>query len=539
MSLSKKEILESYRRAEPIVKKWAENGDYVRLGSNGPGEGWYEYPEGYSENVRRPRMLDGDYRKLSKKAAKGARSIYGTITIINPKDGFVQQKKPNQVWKKENEDDNPVQGNPLPEYEDIESVTLFADVDLEGDYKPRREEEDVKKTVEKAIPIYVKELRKLAPNSVNVLDSGGGFYPHIHHSVTKPIAEEFEGEARGWIFDELMSRFNTRLDEIEEIVKDEVVGASEILDPDALNNKNRLMKAPLSIHRKLDIVVHPIDPDNPDFDPEPAPVTEEVVEETEKWLDTRDSNSKDTETLISELWPDYEGSWEERLRQWYEDEKEKREKREKERLEHKRKMEERRGELREKGVSIKGFPVTNCFEDILAGLETIDVRDMVSPYITDERDGQQPRFNPPWRSSETGTSCFASRENFVDINEGNTGGGPVKFAAREHELISSCDEDLEGEKWWQALELLRQEYGYKIPILIPDGNTKMPGEDSETYDQTPHWAIIKAGFAFGIIDESHIAEREIEGEEEKEEYFPIGAYPSEYNQILRKLENSK
>ncbi len=85
----------------------------------------------------------------------------------------------------------------------------------------------VKSTVEKVLPIYVRELRELAPNSVNLLDSGGGFYPHIHHSVTKPISEEFEGEARGWIFDELTDRFNERLGEIWETVQDEVIGARD------------------------------------------------------------------------------------------------------------------------------------------------------------------------------------------------------------------------------------------------------------------------------------------------------------------------
>ncbi len=135
-------ILENYRKVSHVIEKWGKDCRKARLGSNGPGEGWYDYLDGYDGDVRRPRLLAGDYQKLSKKAASGARSIYGTITIIDPEAGFVQKKESKQTWKKEDEDDNPVQGNPLPEYEDIESVTLFADVDLEGDYKPKREEED-------------------------------------------------------------------------------------------------------------------------------------------------------------------------------------------------------------------------------------------------------------------------------------------------------------------------------------------------------------------------------------------------------------
>lgn len=555
MSLSGKQILNSYRRAEPVIKKWGENDGFVRVGSNGPGEGWYEYPNGYDGNIRRPRVLattgklTEDYKKLVLNAARERendegekhkpRCVYSTLNFLNPEAGFVQEKKSSQVWRKENEGDERVLGNPLPEYSDIEFMALFSDVDLESKYKPERGEERVKKTTEKAIKVYVREFEKLAPNSINVLDSGGGFYPYVHHDVTKPIGTEFRKEVRGRIFDGLTDRFNKKLEEIWETVKKEVPESEEILDPDMVNNKNRLMKVPLSIHKKLDIVVHPIDPKNPDFDPEPAPVTGKLVQQTEKWLDNQNRDREDIETLVSELWPEYEGSWKERLQQWYEEDKKKRERREKERLKHKREMEERREKLGEKGETIRGSPVTNCFEDILATIQTIDVRDMVTPYITDERDGQAPRFDPPWRSSETGTSCFATNEKFVDINEGNTGGGPVKFVAREAGLISSCNEKLEGEKWWQAIDLLRQEYGYKVPILIPDVDTEIPDEEGETHDQTPHWALIKAGLAFGIITEDDLFEKEGEnenGETETVEFFPIARKPGKYNKILRELE---
>ncbi len=545
LSLSKEEIREHYRKAESLIKEWGENDSFVRVGSNGPGEGWYEYPQGFDGNIRRPKLLttqgdlSKDYEKLVRNAAEGVRSIYSTLNFLNPETGFVQVKESSQVWRKEDEDDNPVQGNPLPEYSDIEFMTLFSDVDLKSEIKPRREEDGIKRTVEKSMEIYVREFEKLTPNSINVLDSGGGFYPFIHHDVTKPIGKEFDGEKRGRIFDELTDRFNERLEEIWETVKEEVPEASGILDPDMLNNKNRLMKVPLSIHKDLDIVVHPIDPENPDFDSEQAPAADRVIQETKEWLRTQNADSSDIETLVRQLWPDYEGTWKERLEKWYEEDKRKREKRKEERLEHKRKMEERRGELGEKGESIEGFPVTNSFDDILAVIDTIDMRDMVSPHITDERDGQAPRFDPPWRESDTGTSCFADREKFIDINEGNTGGGPVKFAAREFGLISSCNESLEGSDWWKAVELLRQEYGYKIPILIPDADTEIPGGGGETYDQTPHSGIIKAGLAFGVIDKEDLIEVEKDGEEDPEtkEVFPIARKPAKYNQILRELES--
>ncbi|KXA94702.1 hypothetical protein AKJ36_02405 [candidate division MSBL1 archaeon SCGC-AAA259I07] len=253
--LTKKQIVNHYRKAESAIKQWGEDDGYVRAGSNGPGQGWYVYPNGYDGDVRRPRVLARDYDKLLNGAAKGVRSIYATINFLDPKKRFVQKKKSTEVWKKEEENDNPVQGNPLPEYSDIEFMTLFSDVDLKSEIKPRREEEGIKRTVGKSIEIYVGEFEKLAPNSVNVLDSGGGFYPFIHHDVTKPIGEEFDGGKRGRIFDELTDRFNEKLEEIWETVQEEVPEASSVLDPDMLNNKNRLMKVPLSIHKELDEIL--------------------------------------------------------------------------------------------------------------------------------------------------------------------------------------------------------------------------------------------------------------------------------------------
>lgn len=467
MTLKKQEIKKHYQKVWPIIKKWGEDNGHLRIASNGPGSGWYDYVDGYDGNVRRPKILTRkrDYGNLVKTAMRGVRSIYATLNFLDPEKGFVQKKESSQVWKKKEDGDKVVEGNPLPEYEDIEFMTLFADVDLEGDYKPKRGEEKIKQTVIGAIQVYTNEFKKLAPNSINILDSGGGFYPFIHHDVTKPIGREFSGEVRGRIFDELTDRFNERLEKIWETVKSEVPKAEEFLAPDLLNNKNRLMKTPLSIHKKLDVVVHPIDPESPNFETEKAPATNGVIQETKKWLENLNAESKDVEVLIPELWPKYDGTWKERLQNWHKEDKQRREKLEEERKRQAERRKERLKELREGGKSLEDVKITNEIEDVFAAIDSIDVRDLAKPYITDQRD--PPRFNPPWRVSESGTSCFATDSIFVDISEGNTGGGPVKFVARVEGLISSCKEKVEGEKWMRAVELLRKEYGYPIPKFDP------------------------------------------------------------------------
>ena len=90
-----------------------------------------------------------------------------------------------------------------------------------------------------------------------MLDSVGGAYAFTPPEATLPIAGLFDddADARGRV----MEAFTTRSDEWLEVawgqICDRIDGAADVLDPDWCNNKNRLYKAPLSIHGKYDGIV--------------------------------------------------------------------------------------------------------------------------------------------------------------------------------------------------------------------------------------------------------------------------------------------
>lgn len=93
----------------------------------------------------------------------------------------------------------------------------------------------------------------------------------------------------------------------------------------------------------------------------------------------------------------------------------------------------------------------------------------------DAAPGRDPkRFDPPWRDSKTGTSCYADRDKWVDLEEGKKGGGALKLVARTRGIISDSRHDLRGDDYWLAVNELRQ-LGYHIPYFtglkgtLPDG----------------------------------------------------------------------
>jgi len=85
--MKREEILEHYRKSQPIMENWADDDNDSCLGQT------FRVRGGMNTRIVMAEIC-GDH--LSKKAASGSRSIYGIINFINPAAGFIQ--------KKENED---------------------------------------------------------------------------------------------------------------------------------------------------------------------------------------------------------------------------------------------------------------------------------------------------------------------------------------------------------------------------------------------------------------------------------------------------
>jgi len=483
-----------YVEAAPVIRAWAldeELGEIERPGKHGH-KGVYKTVRHGEERLGLPWGLARDLGPLSAKH----RTLYGYLNFVRP--GFFaspsrfEEGEDGKVW---------VDGKPLPGYSDIEAFSLWADVDLRD--KEARFDAETQAVVEEAMRFMASEFRALCPNSVRLLDSGGGFYPHIHHKTTRGLAMAFEGEERGLIFDALTDRFNTWLGDVESRLFEAVPEAEAVLKVDKVNHKNRVVKAPLSVHGSLDVVVHPVpDLDSPDFDAEPFPMRPGLVEEALEWVEKRPSDgeaAEDLQNLVLTLWPDVEGSsGRERLENWLEEKREE----EARKAERRRAMAARREERQAQGRGIGDLELTPFMEDVFAAVDAVDVQEVAQDYAAEwdtDKGRDPPRFAPPWRESDSGTSCFASPDSFGDVAEGG-GGDAAKFVARAAGIVSVSSQSLAGAEWWEAVEILRQD-GHQVPVFVPS---------MEEDQKTPLFAVREVAVALEVVEESDFVEREAE-----------------------------
>ncbi|MCD6130819.1 MAG: hypothetical protein J7J61_01760 [Candidatus Hydrothermae bacterium] len=427
--VSEQEILNHYKKVKNIIKSFGFDPlipRAYRLG-NRDFTGWYYKGRCFD--------LNRDYDKL-----KTCRTIYATLNFTT-----------SDITR-------------LPEYEDIVCMNLFADVDLTDDakeeVKKRGRSEELKKVAVESIRFIYEQFCKLvSPESIILLDSGGGFYVMVHHRVTLPLAE-FPREERGMVFRELCKRFNNFLRSVRERASREIHDFNKYFKIDLLNNKNRLFKVPMSVHKSLPVVVHPIDPENLDFDEMTIPIDDEKLKEIEEVLSRAplpDQAERDLDRMVSVLFPEYSGGWRERLLKWIADEKKRKEEEQRRREEVIRELQERRREL-------ENVEETTNIQDIFDAIQQVSMFEIVAPYITEDRGDGHPRFNPPYRPSKSGTSCFVINEHlFYDLAE-HAHGDVIQFVALELGLIGSPTEYPKGKDWWKCVDELRKR-GYKIPRL--------------------------------------------------------------------------
>ena len=355
---------------------------------------------------------------------------------------------------------------PTPGYDDVAAYAPFADVDLADDVKADRPAGDVPTDrLEEALRRYVDAFADLAGGREHVyaLDSVGGAYLFVAPTSTAPIATAFDGDDRGAIFEELTGRLNDWLDDVAERVTD-ATDLADVFEPDLLNNKNRLYKAPLSVHSSLDGVVTPVDVDDPTYQFTPLEETSgELVDETRAWVDGFTADHRDAvDAIVATLWPEHYGDaddWRDALAAWLED--------------HRDDQESNQERERERIPSDEipdDLETTDDLDIINSKIEGVSVKDLAEELGEKTADaetrgsGDGIRFDPPWRKSESGKSCFADRDKFVDLAEGGAGGGALELVALERGIIGSPGDGLEGNDYWRAVNALREE-DYHIPYF--------------------------------------------------------------------------
>ena len=418
---------------------------------------------------------------------------------------------------------------PSPLDGDIVAASAWVDADLRDDLKPLRgsgeltyenDEENVLARAEEGYGLLADAFAELYGSEVPVfgLDSVGGAYVIGAPAATLPIARHFsdDRDARGRVMREfierssawLRDRYGALLDEHEhgEAIRD-------VLDPDWANNINRQYKIPGTIHADHDAVVTPLDvTGRPKYR---APtrlgdVDDQLVTEIAEWCDefTDEAFASDmtVSPLIQTLWSDYfetigVETWQDALDAWVTNER-RRELREQ--AERERAAERREERLEEIGDRLDrapaGVSITPFRQDVFDALDQVDVGEVVRDYASDAYDtgGRGvTEFNPSWRDSDSGASCYINHEGnrFGDPGEGG-GGYPAKAMALGREIIDHPADDLTGQDWHEAVDALR-EAGYDIPYWIPERGSQKPS--GGTFDETPYWAVIEAAELLDVI----------------------------------------
>jgi len=340
------------------------------------------------------------------------------------------------------------------------------------------------------------------------------------------------------VFDEFLDRSNAWLQEAEARVNKRIDGAGDVIQPDWVNNKNRQYKPPLSVHADHDAVVTPIATDDVRYELRPfETVDDALIEQAVSWADalTRVEHTNCVDSLVATLWPelyeDHDG-WRTTLEAWVEAERERERERQRQREAALQRREERLAELE---GALEGRPITPFKEDVYEAVENIDIAEIARHYASDayDTDPNQPRpqFDPCWRHSESGQSCFVDEQaNTFGDSKVNAGGGLAKLMALATGIISDADADLDGEDYWAAVDELRSA-GYDIPVWIPEAGSDRV--DGGTYDQMPFWAVRKAAVALEVCPEDAFVDRE--GEDGTYEGFP--GYET-YNETLEAIEDA-
>lgn len=457
-------ISEHYERLDEVYTELGSaDGGLFCLG-NHDFVGWY-----------RSRAADGDWDGQGRPYALGKewadlrhdtdRVVYSTVNYV-PGQWFMDAWD-NYRWT----DDGREWGRdetPTPGYADIRAYSPIVDVDLEDDVKERRPEGDVpREAIEAAIGGYIDAFADLAGGTRHVfaLDSVGGAYVMVSPMATAPIADEFDPADRALLFDELTDRLNDWVEDVADRVTRDA-GLEGVFEADRVNHKNRLYKAPLSVHKSLDGVVTPINTAMPQYEYTPlADVDDDLVERTEHWSKalTNDGHRDAVGAIVASIWPDYHAdadSWQAALEA---------------RLEDLGEEEERNLEREQTRLTAADVPddleTTDSLDVLDAAIEAIDVADLARSLADRTVDRDTMRFDPSWRVSSTGESCFADSDKFVDLKEGG-GGGALKLIAldRTHIGVTSANQDIKGDDYWKAVNELRKE-GYQIPYFEGSSGT--------------------------------------------------------------------
>lgn len=426
--------------------------------------GWYRTRDAPGGGEGRPWALSEEWGRLRQDVD---RVVYATISYAS-RDWFIDAWQ-RYRWAGDGEsrsrewDDG---SSPTPDYTDLTAYAPFADIDLADDVKTDRPAGDIpREPVEQALGRYIDAFADLAGGREHVfaLDSVGGAYVFVAPTSTAPIAERFPPEKRQVIFSAMMDKLNAWLGDVRDEITADIPATEGVFAPDKLNNKNRLFKAPLSVHSSLDGVVTPVDTDTPRYDYTPlAAVDDALLADTAAWADGFTGDHRDAlDSIVTTLWPDHSADadgWHAALDAVAEEE-----------LADESNTASRSSDTRSTDADGAAGDHTPEKRQVFQAIDGLDAEDVVRDFCDEWDVGGRtpPRFAPGYRTSDSGTSCFVNGEGkIIDLDDEIKAFGVVTYVAREKRIITE-DDTATGSDWWRAVEELRKA-GYDIPRYTGD-----------------------------------------------------------------------
>lgn len=278
-------VQDHYRNkaVKKIIMDHAKDDEFWRAG-NGDFSHWYKYyKNGTAKLFDLSKPVDYDF------LTKHWRTLYWTLNY------FDEDLKKKTISKSLHDE----KGNKLTigGFADTMSYDLGVDIDAVRDIKKI----DVQTAVSACAQFIVDSFRKLCPNSVYSCFSGGGIYVYLHHGlfIEKSVAQNDEEREHNWHL--LTGCFNTYIQELQEEFRKTYPEYKDKVKIDALNNRKRLFKTILSIHRKHPFAVIPLDVNKIEIDLKKAtlPLSQKTIEEAREWGTS--FNTDEREPLIQKL----------------------------------------------------------------------------------------------------------------------------------------------------------------------------------------------------------------------------------------------
>lgn len=522
----------------PTLAVTDKRGWYITRENTDPGEEEIgEYPK-----ERRARNFATDYGDVVDTSLE--RTLYALTSYKRP-EAF-------ENWEpaRFDEDDGAYEylnEKPTPTIEDITAISVWGDIDLADDLKPERFDldEGTYATAEAALTAYIDAFADLygGRDAVYALDSVGGVYVFGAPEATLPITRHYEddADARERVLSAFIERSNEYLQDAEADINGRVEGASETISPDWANNLNRQYKIPLTIHSDHDAVVTPLDVEDVRYR-EPvavADVDESLLDETREWCEslTALDFEERVEDLVATLWPDEfeeHDDWKATLDAWVEAERKREEREELRRQAERERRKQRREEI---GDGLEGHSITPFMQEVHDDLDDTDTGKVIKKHASDAWDtgtdeSGKTEFDPSWRKSSSGSSCYVNHiENRFGDPSDSGGGYAAKAMALGEGIITNASDDLEGKDWGDAVAALRKE-DYDIRLWTPEKGSK--DRDGEEFEEMPFWSVRKAAVALGSFPEDGFVEKT----NDDGSTYPGFPGPESYNNALDAIEEA-